>query len=236
MKIKNIPMYWNTIRFIVNNFASVHYDILKKTPPGRIHQKDFTEIVDPKLEIRLINYLSRDGNVSSFELVVLCHLIAMFQPKAILELGTFDGNTTLQMALNSPENTVIHTLDLPHTTTTAPVEIGDLSYIEDKKKLKRKFLGTSLEKKIRQHLGDSNRIDFQEFGNPDFVFIDASHSYECVKNDSEKTMRVLSPGGVIIWHDFTPNWPGVWLYLSELSKDIPLVQIKNTTLVYYINK
>jgi hypothetical protein len=46
--------------------------------------------------------------IHGIALVVKC-----LQPKAILEFGTFDGTTTLQMAMNSLDETRIYALNLP---------------------------------------------------------------------------------------------------------------------------
>jgi hypothetical protein len=39
--------------------------------------------------------------------------------------------------------------------------------------------------------------------------------------------------GVIAWHDYSAEWPGVFRYLVELSRGLPLVHIAGTTLVVY---
>ena len=35
-----------------------------------------------------------------------------------------------------------------------------------------------------------------------FAFIDASHSYDAVRNDTEKLWPKLAPDAVVIWHDY----------------------------------
>ncbi len=51
-------------------------------------------------------------------------------------------------------------------------------------------------------------------------------------NDTEKVLDVLAPGGVVLWHDYVPGWPGVMEYLAELGDQLPLQQIQGTALVY----
>ena len=49
-------------------------------------------------------------------------------------------------------------------------------------------------KKIVQHLGDSASYDFGKFsseGQIEFCFIDGGHSYEIVKNDTEKVFPLM---------------------------------------------
>ena len=71
----------------------------------------------------------------------------------------------------------------------------------------------------------------------DFIFIDASHTYDYVKHDSQTALKLLRNGkGTILWHDYTPWWDGVVHALNELYQQNPqfkdLKRIENTTLAY----
>lgn len=61
----------------------------------------------------------------------------------------------------------------------------------------------------------------------DFVFVDGAHDYQSVRKDTENALRLLRPGGVILWHDYGVA-EGVTLCLNELAKDLPLVWLKDT--------
>jgi hypothetical protein len=65
------------------------------------------------------------------------------------------------------------------------------------------------------------------------MFIDAGHSYECVRNDSEKALKILDRGGSIVWQDYGAQWEGVFQYLVELSHKVSMVHIAGTSLVLY---
>ncbi len=57
----------------------------------------------------------------------------------------------------------------------------------------------------------------------DFVFIDASHTYEYVLSDSRAALKLLRRGGgtkVILWHDYG-EWEGVTRALDELAAGEP---------------
>ena len=59
----------------------------------------------PALErgaIRLENFLGHWGNVSVETVCKICLLVRFLRPRRILEIGTYNGMTTLQMALNAP--------------------------------------------------------------------------------------------------------------------------------------
>ena len=49
------------------------------------------------------------------------------------------------------------------------------------------------------------------------MFIDGSHTYEYVKNDTEKCLRIAGDGATLVWHDCDRTHPGVVRYLCELK-------------------
>lgn len=207
-----------------------HYD--KST----LAVKPLSELVNVHQKIEVANYQSVNGNVTSYELLVISSLIKDCKPKNLLEIGTFDGNTTLQMGLNSGAESTIHTIDLPTAENPVKSAKSDSKFIEEKEKVTRRYLRSEIEHKVVQHYGNSMNYDFTLFtknGLLDFVFVDGGHSYDCVKKDTENSLNVLSSKGVIVWHDFSPLWNGVFCYLCELSKSLPLVHIQGTKLVYY---
>jgi len=187
------------------------------------------------LDIRAIDAV--DGNVSERELVTICRLVRQQQPMKLFEFGTFDGRTTLNLAANSPSGARVFTLDLPGTavsTSVSPIHRHEIQYA-DKPASGARYRGTDLESRIVSLEGDSGSFDYSPYlGQIDFVFIDASHTFEYVVNDSLVALRLLrSEGGTIVWHDYG-RWDGVTAALHELKarhdsfRDI--VQIAGTTL------
>jgi hypothetical protein len=208
-----------------------------------IQQIAYDAFFNQNTEIKLSNFIREDSNVSYLELLVIASIIATKKPFALLEIGTFNGNTTLQMALNSLPESVVHTIDLgkEQITTQFPAWKGweDLKYIIEDKSHIRKFVGHDINRKIVQHVGDSAKYDFSEFrrnGAISFCFIDAAHSYEYVKNDTEKVLPILRDEAIVVWHDYTPYCEGVYRYLNELGKSLPLKHVSQTTLVIYEKK
>ena len=152
-----------------------------------------------------------DGNVTLLELLAIVRLVRMRAPRRLMELGTFDGRTTLNLAANSPPGAEVFTLDLPQTdlhNAQLPLAAGETHYIK-KDESGARYHGTDCEGKITQIRGDSATFDFSPyFQTVDFVFIDASHSYEYVLNDSRVALKLMRPsGGVILWHDYG-SWEG----------------------------
>ena len=179
-------------------------------------------------------YPPKDGNMSLQEILVISALCMYYQPQTILEIGTFNGLTTLQLALNTPPSTIIHTLDIESLSGLDGAlweeDIKFMLHPEKKEKYYRNFPERS---KIQEHLGNSLTYDFNRFQSPNFIFIDGGHSYPIVKSDTIKSLEILSNQGIIIWHDYCCHCEGVFRYLNKLQEKIPLHHIEGTSLVVY---
>ncbi|MHC5063700.1 MAG: class I SAM-dependent methyltransferase [Planctomycetota bacterium] len=226
----------HTLRSVSRGLAQIYrqsVDAVSELPMASLH-----EIAKPDHSVSLANFEGRDGNVSLYELLVISSLVRSRAPKTLLEIGTFDGNTSLQMAVNSPEDAKVYTLDLPPDVAAASAELDpmDRAYIEDEgKQQRRRYEDSSQAHKVVQLIGDSASFDFKaQFAERkvDLAFIDGSHSYEYVQNDTEKVLELLAPEGVVLWHDYKPAWPGVIKYLEERMSDLPLRRIRGTSLVF----
>lgn len=195
------------------------------------------DVLGENISVNLHNFLPIDGNVCLDELIFISALSRKIQPRVVVEIGTFDGNTTLQLALNTPSDSRIFTLDLPvGAEGGAQNDPKDEKFIASSRRVYRRFLGSEVEHKIIQCYGNSLTYDFAEFarnGKPQLIFIDAGHSYECVRNDSEKALAILDRGGIIVWQDYGAVWEDVFRYLVELSRELSMVHIAGTSLVVY---
>lgn len=162
----------------------------------------------------------------------------------IFEFGTATGRTTYLMARNAPPNARIVTLTLPPSTHTQyqsheldSTSARDVALI-DSVYVTFVYNNTSVENKVTQLFGDSKQFDETPYLESfDLIFIDGSHAYSYIKSDTEKAMRMLRPGGVILWHDYRgerhPFTADVYRYLNELGKELPLQWIAETSLVGY---
>jgi hypothetical protein len=178
-----------------------------------------------------------DGNVNLAETAVLNALCRTYRPKTIFEIGTFDGRTTLNFALNS--EAAIHTLDLPaEDLDNSAVTGADIRYVDKPVSGARFKTGPNKDLpcvgRITQHLGDSAKFDFSPwYGKADLIFVDGAHTHDFVLSDSEAAFKMLSPnGGVIVWHDYGV-WPDVAEVIDKISVDRPelnIVNIRNTSL------
>ena len=187
------------------------------------------------------NLFSRDNKVTrSMETHFLSTLIKAVNPQTIFEFGTYNGFTTLHMAVNSQASCKIYTIDLPEdydASHASQFSYDDLLVVQLSQKtvLQRFYKGHFLESKIIELFGDSSSYDYSPYeGKMDVVFIDGNHSFAFVKKDTENALKMLSPRGIIVWHDFDYIiHRDVFHYLQGLSREFPIYSVPNTRFAIY---
>jgi len=180
------------------------------------------------------------GGTSDFEAWILAamakHALRMF------EFGTCTGKTTYLWARNSAPAARIATITLApdardRVVAAAGDRAKDVRTSADESTFTRfVYSGTPVESKIEQLYGDSKALDETPYeGTMDLIFVDGSHAYSYVMSDAKKAMRMVKPGGVVLWHDYRGPWrsAGVFKALNELSRTVPLVHIAGTSFVAY---
>jgi predicted O-methyltransferase YrrM len=155
------------------------------------------------------------------DLFSMCMLCQMLKPKVIFEIGTCRGAGALHWAGNAPEAEV-YTLDLPPATAPSlDVTAGDRACVGVHADTTRmEFEGRPEARRIHCLYGDTATFDFSPFaGKVDLFFIDGSHSYEYVRNDTMRAYTCCKPGSVIAWHDYgRQGFNGVSKWLHELAR------------------
>lgn len=155
--------------------------------------------------------------VSADELQILCAVVKKNRPGKIFEIGTHRGWTTANLALNAPPNCQLITLDMAPLNTNN-TEIEDI------------FTKYS----IRFIHADSEKFDFSSFyGKIDFIFVDGSHTTADIERDSATALKMLSPKGIVVWHDHNLKFPGVVNCLHKLSTQIKIWHIPGTALAIH---
>ena len=177
-----------------------------------------------------------DGSLPVEDMVILVYLLVSARPAAVLEIGTYMGHTTRTIAENCP-HAIVHTLDLPQDfdRQSDTVEIPkDDHHLIERRTVGREFAGEPCAARIRQHFGDSATWDFSQARGATFFFIDGAHTYEYVKNDTEKCFELSGRRGSFLWHDVDDRHPGVVRYLAELrGSGLDVVRFANTQLAYF---
>jgi predicted O-methyltransferase YrrM len=218
-------------RLLIARLArEAHY---RDGPAPRLPRVAVDAITDGATTVVLPFPATVDGNVSLLELLVIARLARERAPATVFEIGTFDGRTTATLAANTPAASRVFTLDLPAGQQTRFELVSwERAYV-DKPTSGERFRHTPHAARIEQLYGDSAVFDFSPYPS-DFVFIDGSHAYPYVRNDSERAMTMLRNGrGVLLWHDYG-EWEGVTRALDELQETDPrfaaIRHVEGTTL------
>lgn len=201
----------------------------------------WNQLIDSE-NFKLIDLKKNNGNVRISELGILSLLAKQcVNNTTIFEIGTFDGRTTLNLAINSPNHCHIVTLDLPRNTETKyNVNDGEVHFIdkpESGTRYKQTLSHAAACKKITQQYGDSATFDFSSYQRQcSLVFVDGSHAYDYAMSDSRHAQNMVRPGGIVIWHDYG-IWQGVTKALEEIeaAEKLGLKHIDGTSLVYWRN-
>lgn len=192
-----------------------------------------------------VTYLGRGtirvpGGTSDTETWILAVLAK--GARRLFEFGTCTGKTAYLWARNQPPDGTVTTLTLaPDQHDAYQGEPNDDLVAERFAKEESRFTrflysGTDVEGRVRQLYGDSKQFDDTPYaGTCDVVFVDGSHAHSYVVSDSAKALRMVRPGGLVLWHDYSPEAPGVFGALNELARRLPLMHIQGTTLVAFRN-
>jgi hypothetical protein len=194
--------------------------------------------------ISILRTFDRKGGMSldANELLVLVAITKHIKATHVLEVGTFDGNTALNLAENVADDGSVITIDLPPTWNgryaLAGGQTGDNSHRRLDPQFRaggydpslgRQFHGHRHESKIRQVLADSAQLDWTTLPQSQLVFIDGNHSYDYVRSDTENALTVLAPGGIIAWHDYGPI-PAVSRCVDEFAGRLKARALRGTRL------
>ena len=152
--------------------------------------------------------------------------VVQTQARSLFEIGTFNGETTRRMAEAAGPEGHVYTLDLtPETIDSFKSDWFKGSMIGEK------FRDSPVASRITQLYVKANTFDFGPYyGKMDLVFVDADHEYASVLADSLAALRLVRPGGVILWHDFLSAWPGTVHAIKEATHGKSLVRISGTNL------
>lgn len=155
------------------------------------------------------------------DVAMLLKLTVCTKPKRLMEVGSFRGYTALYLAQHTAVDAQIVTVDMYP-------EHGEA------------YRDTPYDKKIDRRVGKISQEMFlsDDPGSYDLIFIDADHSYEGVKRDTELILPLIAPDGFLVWHDYA-NWGyfdgknGVPEYLGELSERLPIAHVIGSDIAIY---
>ena len=187
----------------------------------------------PDVDIVLRPAVQRPGYIAFAELCLLAALVRSIRARRVFEFGTFDGNTSYHFALNTPADGLVFTVDIPSgAIPRLRTDKGDALFHPGEGTGYR-WEGTSVAHKIRTIQSDSALLDIGPYlGSVDLVFIDGAHSAEYLENDTALALRMVRPGGIIVWHDYMV-WNDVTTFLNAFSRQHPLQHLAGTSIVVH---
>jgi predicted O-methyltransferase YrrM/CDP-glycerol glycerophosphotransferase (TagB/SpsB family) len=218
-----------------NVIAASFYKKVSAVPDARIYpvqlEQLFPGISEVPVEIGAVD--PDTGHVNHVDMLYVVAIARKLQSQRIFEFGTYLGRTTYHLACGNPDSKIF-TLDLDPSTE---LKLGPAIRAVHKRGLQGCFFRDApCASRITQLHGDSHTFDYGPFkGQMDFVFVDAAHEYDPVKNDTARAFELLAPGGVIVWHDYADKSPGVMQLLAEVSQETPLFHIEKTSLAVYVD-
>lgn len=133
------------------------------------------------------------------------------QAHIIVEIGTYYGRSTYVLATGAKQNGgYVTTID-----AYKPHEIGEMKVTEDIPKAVNAMLKRlDLSDVVTAVIDDGVNVAKTWSVPIDLLFIDGSHEYKDVKSDFKAWSKHVD--GLIAFHDYTDNWPGVQKFIDEL--------------------
>jgi predicted O-methyltransferase YrrM len=157
------------------------------------------------------------------DLMFLLNLAKGRKVKRILEVGTYRARTTLAFHLNCPDAVVV----------SYDVQVLDSPYRKSIEGNPRIFL---------RHASFSGSAETLRNEPPfDLIFVDGSHRFAHVLEDSRLALECVETGGVVIWHDYRTNDYAndemrVPEALDVVRRDFPIFAVVGTTCAVHSNE
>jgi len=244
--LMKLPLVFFPQKFL-NSVQSEIFFFKTLSGKRRLIQKNFDEALSyPRgpldIKIDLPNKWFISDCSYTKDIMTLCLICKIVNPKTIFEIGTLDGYTAYHFALNTSEETRICTLDLPREGELFPA-LG-LTYMDKRHILSYRstsqylFKDTPEERKISCLFGDSFKFDFAPYHNHiDFFFIDGAHSYDYVRSDTINALQCVRKDGILAWHDYgRAGVNGVSKFLHELANDREIFSVPGSSVAFMVKK
>lgn len=222
----------NVVRFLDRNKRAKLFlanEILRARLP-LVALETLAKPLPDSASISLGALAAQPANCSVSELLALAVVTRLVAPNKAVEIGTFDGRSTLAIAANLPEGGMVHTLNLPPDYLARHPEQADSvdAQLSSRVESGYRWRDSPLAGRIRQHFGDSRQFDFTTLFPAQLFFIDGAHDTATVLSDSRNALRGIDRGhGAILWAD--AEHYGVPTALAMLAKEgLPIRLIAGT--------
>lgn len=136
--------------------------------------------------------------------------------KVVLEIGSFMGLSTICMARTAQK---VHTVDWHKGDESTKLQAGEAWTLPA---LVMNVRRHKMEDKIVIHAGNADDILTKMLPHSfDMAFIDGAHDLESVCRDTNQALRLVKPGGLLVFHDYSTQ-PPVKAVADHLFPDGPL--------------
>ena len=142
------------------------------------------------------------------------------RPKAqvVLEIGTCHGGTLWLWCQIAAPDALIVSLDLPGGEFGGGYQMSDIARILGHGKKDQKLELIQGDSHADTALKDVERaLDGRQV---DLLFIDGDHTYEGVKQDWEMYSPLVSPGGIVVFHDIVKHPEATGCYVEQFWNEI----------------
>jgi len=159
----------------------------------------------------------RDLGVLPQELIVLNKVTSHLQAKRVVEFGTAEGRTALNIAAHLPPDGEIITLDFP--PIPGKNDVGFFYWDQTQKT------------KIRQVFASVDAWDSRPYrASAEIVFCDACDLLPGLAAEAYQAFSLIKPGGVIFRHDYSTA-EGPTKFWNWLATQLPIAHIEGTFLL-----
>lgn len=156
----------------------------KKGRPKKVKSEDVQETSTPKEIVTTATFKEEARHEWNSEADVcefIGSLIKMTQSKAVLEIGVFEGETSIKMIDALPTGGYYAGLD-----------------INDYRKHKLSKDGVAVDFKLGESIQLLKGFPANHF---DFIFVDGDHSWANILPEFKEVERVIAKGGILAYHD-----------------------------------
>ena len=172
---------------------------------------------------------------------VFCRLYDSVDAKLAIEIGTWKGQSAATLGTYLKKLGHPHHLFCVDTFMGSPGEgehdqmidmVNGVPFIKLQFMHNMKSLGLSeFVSPVALTSADAFKLFRKKGVSFDYVYIDADHSYESVRNDIAMWWQLTNPGGILLGHDYIPGWPGVIRAVDEFAAsqgyNVGLAPIRN---------
>lgn len=184
--------------------------------PSRKIDQIFPEI-DFSRSTEVLFPFPRGLGVLPQELIVLTKVVKHLRAKRVVEFGTAEGRTALNIAAHLPPDGEIITLDLPPIPGKS--EVGFF------------YKDQTQEAKIKQVFASIDAWDSRPYrASAEIVFCDACDLLPGLAAEAYQAFCLIKPGGVIFRHDYSTA-EGPTKFWNWLATQLPIAHIEGTFLL-----